>query len=68
MKVISTDEDMSDPNAYLQACRQGQIFASKIPKKNLASRAPQKSDDFKITFAYTSNKSSIDDVHKMMLS
>ena len=34
----------------------------------MASRAPQKSDDFKVTFAYTSNQSSIDDVQRVLVS
>ena len=59
MKIISPDrgnDDIELPNLIQQETDN----PNKFLKKNLASRAPQKSDDFKVTFAYTSNKSSLD--------
>lgn len=59
MKIISPDRESGDiqcPNLIQQEISN----PNKFLKKNLASRAPQKSDDFKVTFAYTSNKSSLD--------
>ena len=37
-------------------------------KKNLSSRALQKSDDFKETFAYTNNKQSLNGMQQMLLN
>ena len=61
MKIISPDRESGDielpPNMRR---KKEKSYPNQVIKKNLASRAPKKSDDFKSTFAYTSNKSSLD--------
>ena len=55
---LNTDrliEDLRSQNNATQVSRNNQKAA-----KNFESHVPQKSDDFKITFAYTSKKSSTD--------
>ena len=69
MKIISPDRESGDIELPLNMTRkEGQNYPSQFMKKNLASRAPKKSDDFKQTFAYTSNKSSLDGMQQMLLN
>ena len=60
MNIISPDCESGNIEANLAVGNEELTFPNQLRKKNLASRAPQKSDDFKVTFAYTSNKSSLD--------
>ena len=67
MKIMSPNCESNDDDSYPNMVQQN-FPNQQVLKKNLASRAPQKSDDFKVTFAFTSNKSSIDGMQKMLLN